>query len=189
MSEEINTQAVNETNAAGAENTAGASETAQTDTERFEQFIQSDTKLQGEFDRRVNKALQTAKANWQREQLESQDEAKKLEKMTQAQRDAYNLEKSKAEFEKEKQAFALEQMKVATGAELQKRGLDASFAEFLTAPTAEQVNANISAFEKVFNLAVQRSTNDKMRGDKPPKENEKSDSAEDAFLKGFTAKI
>lgn len=69
MSEEIKTQSTQEVNAAGEENTAGANETVQTDTERFEALLQSDSKIQGEFDRRVNKALQTAKANWQREHL------------------------------------------------------------------------------------------------------------------------
>ncbi len=188
MSEETKNTADEEMNTVGENNTAGAETTAKTDTERFEDLLKSDGKLQGEFDRRIQKAIETAKGKWEQNLTVEQDEAKKLEKMTQAQRDSYLLRKEKAEFEKQKKAFLSEQMKVATGRELMKRGFDASFADFLTSDTAEQTSRNISAFEEAFKAAVQKSTNDKMRGDKPPRESEKKTAEDDAFLRGFTAK-
>lgn len=185
---EENEQLEQQENSVGENNTEGNS--VKTDAQRLDEILNADGKLQGEFDRRVQKALETARGKWQLSLEEEQDEAKKLEKMTQNQRDRYFLDKEKNEFEAEKKAFKAQQMKLATGSELAKRGFDPDFADFLTADTAEKTNANIENFEKAFNIAVQKYTNEKMRGDKPPKENENSDKdSDDAFLKGFTAKI
>ena len=82
-------------NTVGENNTAGAETTVKTDTERFEDLLKSDGKLQGEFDRRIQKAIETAKGKWEQNLTVEQDEAKKLEKMTQAQRDSYLLRKKR----------------------------------------------------------------------------------------------
>ena len=74
-------------------------------------------------------------------------------------------------------------MKTACGKELLKRGLDPSFAEYLTAGTAEQTNERLNRFEEAFRAAVDSATNDKMRGGKPPKEPETEKA--DPFMKGF----
>lgn len=87
----------------------------------FEELLKTNPTFQSEFDRRVTQALQTARQSWEQTQAEELDEAKKLEKMTQAQRDAYLFNKEKEDFEKEKAAFAADQMKVACGNELVMR--------------------------------------------------------------------
>lgn len=150
----------------------------------FEELLKTNPTFQSEFDRRVTQALQTARQSWEQTQAEELDEAKKLEKMTQAQRDAYLFNKEKEDFEKEKAAFAADQMKVACGNELVKRGLPASFAEYLSADTADATNERINAFEKAFNEAVSQFTNNRMRGT-PPKEPKTE--TEDPFLLGFNS--
>ena len=104
----------------------------------FDQMLDSNPAYRSEFDRRNVKAVETARKKWEAAQVEEQDEAKKLEKMTAAQRERYQLDKDRAAFDAQKASFAAEQMRVTVGAELQKRGLDASFAKYLSGKTAEE---------------------------------------------------
>lgn len=153
----------------------------------FNELLASNKDYQSEYDRLVAKALKTAKEKWEQDKIDEQDEAKKLEKMTAAQRESYLLAKDKEQFAKDKAAFNAERMKVACANELVKRGLDSSFADYLTAETAEKTNERLDAFEKAFTDAVSKATNNKMRGGNPPKEPNKAE-PEDPFLKGFSAK-
>ena len=114
--------------------------------------------IQSRIDSTVTKALNTARTKWEQEQLDNMDEAKRLEKMSAEQREKYQFEK-----------FEHEQLVVATGKELLKRGLDSSFASYLTGTNAEDTNAKIDSFEQLFNSAVTNATNKKMQGE-PPKE-------------------
>lgn len=123
--------------------------------------------VQAATDARVTQALNTAKAKWQQEQLDSIDEAKKLEKMTAEQRAQYQFKKDKAAFEAEKKKFEHEQLVMATGKELLKRGLDASFAESLTGATAEETADKINSFETSFKAAVSAQVGNRMKGGAP----------------------
>ena len=127
---------------------------------------------QAEFDRRVTKALNTARTRWEQEQADMADESKRLERMTAAQRERYQLDKDKAAFDAQKTAFAAEQMRVSVGAELQKRGLDAGFAKYLSGKTAEESSANLTEFEKLWNQAISAAVTTRMRGSSAPKEPE-----------------
>lgn len=153
----------------------------------FEQLLGSNKEYQSEFDRRVQKALDTAKSNWEAKQAEEKDEAKKLSKMTEEQRELYALKKEKEAFATQKAQFAKEQMQVAVGKELMERGLDASFAEYLTADNAETSRERIDAFEKLFQTAVSAQLNNKMRGN-PPKDPGDKPANNDPFLMGFDTK-
>lgn len=148
----------------------------------FDELLKTNPTFQSEFDRRVTQALQTARQSWEETQAEEIDEAKKLEKMTQAQREAYLFNKEKEKFEKDKAAFAADQMKVACANELIKRGLPSSFVDYLSADTADATNERINAFEKAFNEAVSQFTNDRMRGNPPKDPNAEK---KDPFLLGF----
>mgnify|MGYP001069042867 FL=1 len=123
--------------------------------------------VQSASDARVTQALATAKEKWDKEAIENLDEAKKLEKMTAEQRAKYQFDKDKAAFDAEKKAFERQQLVLATGKELIKRGLDASFAEVLTGDTAEETAAKIDKFEETFRNAVSNSISNKMRGTAP----------------------
>lgn len=125
--------------------------------------------LQSLTDSRITKALNTARTKWQQEMDDNLDEAQKLSKMTQEQRDKYQFNKDKAKFEAEKKKFEHEQLILATGTELNKRGLNAQFAPYLTAEDAETTKGNIDAFEKMFNDAVSEALNGRMKG-QPPKD-------------------
>ena len=123
--------------------------------------------VQSASDARVTQALATAKEKWDKEAIENLDEAKKLEKMTAEQRAKYQFDKDKAAIDAEKKPFERQQLVLATGKELVKRGLDASFADVLTGDTAEETAAKIDKFEETFRNAVSNSISNKMRGTAP----------------------
>lgn len=156
----------------GNQNTPGGQNGAGNETPSFDDLLKNGH--QAEFDRRVSKALATARANWEREQAEEQNEATKLARMTAAERERYQLDKDRKAFAEEQAKFAAEQMKVSVGAELQKRGLDAGFARYLAGKTAEESKTNIDEFEQLFRTAVQAGVNTAMRGKGAPREPEQS---------------
>ena len=147
----------------------------------FSELLQN-KEFQSEFDRRVQQAISTARESWEQSVAEEQDEAKKLEKMTASQRESYLLQKDREAFEKDKAQFAAEQMKVACGNELLKRQLPSSFADFLSADTAEKTNERINTFEELFKNAVAEAINSQMRGEVPK---DIKNTPSDPFLTGF----
>ena len=173
MDEETRNEQVEE---AAPENTPGNKNGAGNEAPSFDDMLKNGH--QAEFDRRVTKAIATAKANWEKAQAEEQDEAAKLAKMTEEQRERYQLDKDKKAFAEQKARFAAQQMEVSVGAELQKRGLDAGFAKYLSGATAEESKANIDAFEEVFRSAVRSGVNTAMRGKGAPREADKSGTTE-----------
>jgi hypothetical protein len=175
MADETNTQQIEQTETqeqSVPENTPGNQNGAGNETPSFDDLLKSGH--QAEFDRRVSKAIATAKANWEKAQAEEQDEATKLARMTTAERERYQLDKDKQAFAEEQAKFAAQQMQVSVGAELQKRGLDASFARYLAGKTAEESKANLDEFEQVFRSAVRSGVQAAMRGKGTPREPEQN---------------
>ena len=173
MADETNTQQIEQTETqeqSVPENTPGNQNGAGNETPSFDDLLKSGH--QAEFDRRVSKAIATAKANWEKAQAEEQNEATKLARMTTAERERYQLDKDKQAFAEEQAKFAAQQMQVSVGAELQKRGLDASFARYLAGKTAEESKANLDEFEQVFRSAVRSGVQAAMRGKGTPREPE-----------------
>jgi hypothetical protein len=166
---------------AGAENASGAGAVS------FDEMLKGG--YQAEFDRRVTKALNTARSKWEQEQADNADEAKRLEKMNATQREQYQLNKDKEAFAQQKAAFAAEQMRVTVGAELQKRGLDAGFAKYLSGKTAEESTANLNEFESLWNKAISGAVNSRMRGDGAPKEPQKAAYTTEGLKKMSRAEI
>lgn len=154
------------------ENTPGNQSGAGNETPSFDDLLKNGH--QAEFDRRVSKAIATAKANWEKAQADEKNEAAKLARMTAAERERYQLDKDRKAFAEEQAKFAAEQMKVSVGAELQKRGLDATFARYLAGATAEESKTNIDEFEQLFRTAVQAGVNTAMRGKGAPREPEQN---------------
>ena len=136
----------------------------------FDQLLASNRDYQSEFDRKVTQALTKARQTWDREQAENMDEAKRLEKMTATERAQYQLSKDKATLEQERAAFALERLQVSVGAELQKRGLSADFAVYLTGSDAETSKANIDTFESLWKSSLSDAVNGRMRSNAPPRD-------------------
>lgn len=152
----------------------GANEPGQEQQPKTFDELLKDKTYQSEFDKRVAKALETAKGKW-----ESDHQAKLEEAKTEAEKMAAMNEKQKADYERDKQLKALEQrerdittreLKATAYETLAEKGLPKELAEILNYTDADQCKASIDAVEKAFQSSVEKAVNEKLRGNhQPPK--------------------
>ena len=135
---------------------------------------------QEDIDAATKKAVEEAQKKWK----EDADEAARLAKLNKDDRAKEEMRIEREKFEKEKSEFAQKQLVAETANQLLERGLSKNFAERLCGKTAEETKANIDAFEKDLNAAVEKAVTERMKGN-PPKFKEPDDKENDPFLAGF----
>lgn len=153
----------------GAEATteiAGATEATENN---YEELSKTDKELQSYVDRRVSEALKTAKTKWQNDLEAEKTEAEKLAKMKSDEKLQYQLEKEKSEKDNalaELNAYKLKEEAIKVASE---KGLDVSLLNLIDfkSTTAEQLNANIENMTSVFNKAVEKVVNERLKEDTP----------------------
>lgn len=149
----------------------------QTLDEFFKRFKPEDilghASIQSALDSRIGKAtstaIQNARVKWEQEHNENLSEAEKLAKMTKEERARYEFKKQQETFAREKASFEREKLVVATGKELNEAGIDASLADFIVGKDAEETKTRMDTFKQVFNSAVEKAIEDKIKGGAPIK--------------------
>lgn len=150
--------------------------------------VLKDKAIQSEFDKRVAKAISTSKAKWQAEydaKIEAEkNEAERLAKMSETEKFEHELAKIKAEKEQAQaklNAYELknEAQKIAT-----EKGIDITLLELIdyTKETADTVSAKISTIESVFNKAVEKAVNEKLKQSSPKQVANGNTTSEQAYL-------
>ncbi len=143
-----------------------------TETKTFDDVLK-DKSYQSEFDKRVAKALETAKAKWETDkatELENaKTEAEKLAKMNAEQKAKYAEEKRMAELEKRERDITTRELKAQAYETLAEKGLPKELVDILNYSDAELCNKSIESVEKAFQSAVEKAVNEKLRGGDPPK--------------------
>lgn len=124
--------------------------------------------IQSQADARATKALNTARANWEKEQETAKDEATRLAKMTEAEKAKYQFEKDREAFEKERAKFARDQLVVETQKQMNAAGLP-DLAEYIVGKDAEATKANLNTVQSILSAWKQEQLNGMMRGT-PPKD-------------------
>lgn len=124
--------------------------------------------IQSALDSRIGKATTTAinnaRAKWEQEHNENLSEAEKLAKMTKEERARYEFKKQQDTFAQEKAKFERDKLVVATGTELNTLGVDPSLAEIIVGKDAEETKGRMETFTKVFNSAVEKAIENKIKG-------------------------
>lgn len=156
---------------AGAENNQAQGQQT-TQTNGFDEFLK-DSKNQAEFDRRVQKAIETAKANWQEVMDNEKSEAEKLAKMNKEQKleyQAQKAEKEKTDALAELNAYKLKEQALKIASE---KGLDVSLLNFFDFSTAkaDEINMKIDEISSAFNKAVEKAVNERLKEDTPISKN------------------
>ncbi len=149
----------------GAENEPTGTENK---TQTFDEVL-SNKEYQAEFDRRVQKAIETAKGKWQEINDAEKSEAEKLAKMNKEQKLEYEAQKEKQEKENvlaELNAYKMKEEAVKIASE---KGLEVSLLDLIDfkTVTAEKLNENIDNLSTVFNKAVEKSVNERLKEDAP----------------------
>lgn len=150
----------------------------------------SEAELSAEADRRVSKALETAKANWEKDVAKriaaERADAEKLAKMSVEERAAEEKKQQQAEYDRERAEFMRERAVFNTAKLLSSEGLPAEFAEMLAADSEEKTKAGIESFKDAFNKAVERSVEEKLKGKPFAGSGKDKPEPADPFLSGFT---
>ena len=138
----------------------------------FDEFLKGEGN-QAEFDRRMNKGIQTALAK-ERERLEALadervSEAEKLSKMTELERKAYEQKKEAEKIQQRERDITRRELMAEAKNTLSDKKLPTSLAEILDYSDAEKCNSSLAMVEKVFNEAVEAGVNEKLKGGPPPK--------------------
>lgn len=133
--------------------------------------ILKESNYQSEFDKKVQKSLDTARAKWEAEKEAEKTEAEKLAKMKEDERKDYEIEKArkeKEEAEAKLNAYELkeEAIKMANAPETQ---VDVSLLNLIDFRSikAEQVEPTIKNIKKVFDSAVENEINKRLKETTP----------------------
>ena len=138
---------------------------------------------QAEFDRRMQKAIQTSltkeKEKWQAMTDDKLSEAEKLAKMTKEEKAQYMQQKREKELTDREAAITRKELMAEAKNTLASDGLPQELAEVLNYADAESCNKSIAAVEKAFQSAVQAAVEERLKGKDPMKKAPRD--AEDAL--------
>lgn len=139
----------------------------------FDDFLKQEGN-QAEFDRRVQKAIDTAVTNAQKKWKDIHDdklsEAEKLAKMTSEEKAAYRMSQMEKELNAFKEKDALAEMSKTARKMLAEDEINIpdELLAHLVSTDAEDTKNTVQAFAKLFKDAVQDAVKDKLKGN-PPK--------------------
>lgn len=131
--------------------------------------ILGDKTYQAEFDRRVQKALETARTKWEAEEQSKRTEAEKLAKMDAEQKAKYELKKANEERDSALAKLNAYELKNTAIRIAQEKGLDISLLEDIdySKQTAETITTIIDTKKAVFDKAIEKAMNDKYKEKSP----------------------
>lgn len=132
----------------------------------FDEILMDKT-YQSEFDKRVAKALETARGKWAQE-LAGIVRTAEAKARAQAEEQAKELiESERRALAEEKAQFELDKRMAATERMLAKSNLPVAFAGYLLADTEEDIQKNVSQFAELYRGSIERDINHKLRGAAP----------------------
>ena len=132
--------------------------------------ILADKTYQSEFDKRVAKALETARTKWEKEAEVKKTEAEKLAKMDAEEKHKYELEKAMKEKEEAISRLNAYELKEQAIKIANEKELPISLLNVIdyTKENAESIKTKIEEIEVVYKQAIQSGINDRMK-EKTPK--------------------
>lgn len=138
----------------------------------FDDFLKTGGN-QAEFDRRVQKAVNTAvtkaQEKWQALADDKLSEAEKLAKMTKEEKAQYMQQKREKELADREAAITRKELMAEAKNTLASDGLPQELAEVLDYSDADTCKKSMEKVKEVFQRAVETAVEEKMKGGKPPK--------------------
>ena len=138
----------------------------------FDDFLKTGSN-QAEFDRRVQKAVNTAVTNaqekWQVLTDDKLSEAEKLAKMTKEEKAQYMQQKKEKELSDREAAITRKELMAEAKNTLASDGLPQELAEVLDYSDADTCKKSMEKVKEVFQRAVETAVEEKLKGGKPPK--------------------
>lgn len=150
----------------------GADESTGTETKKETQTfdeVLSNKEYQAEFDRRVQKAIETAKTKWKEINDAEKSEAEKLAKMNKEQKLEYEAQKERREKEDALARLNAYELKDKAIEIAKEKGVDISLLSYFDYSTikAEDLSTKITEISTAFNKAVEKAVNERLKEDTP----------------------
>lgn len=165
----MNIQFFAEGDGAGGDQGGGAGAT----TPSFDDILNGNKDYQAEFDRRVQKGIQTAitteKEKWEILTDDKVSEAEKLAKMTKEEKAQYMQQKKEKDIQVREAAITKRELTAEAKSTLADKGLPVGLSDALTYTDADTCKKSIEAVEKAFQQAVEKAVEEKLKGGQPPK--------------------
>lgn len=173
-------------------NGGGASGTGDEGNEpqSFDDFLKTGGN-QAEFDRRVQKAVNTAVTNaqekWQALTDDKLSEAEKLAKMTKEEKAQYMQQKKEKELSEREAAITRKELMAEARNTLAGDGLPQELAEVLNYTDADACKKSMETVKAAFQKAVEAAVEEKLKGEKPPKKATETDEQKTQQQKVYNA--
>ena len=127
--------------------------------------------FQSEFDRRVSRALETARGKWAQETerriRQAREDAEARARMTGEERMAHDFAQRQQQLDEREQALNRRELQAEGLRLLQQRGLPAQLSGAICYAGQEELLASIDAAEEAFRSAVQAGVEERLRGSTP----------------------
>ena len=127
------------------------------------------TFTQEDVDKIVQGRIAKERKSWQKELEDQKTEAEKLAGMTESQKKKYQEEKKLKNLDDREAAVTRRELTAKAKDTLADKGLPIEFADILNYKDAESCNSSIEVVEKVFQNAVEKAVEERIKGGKPPK--------------------
>lgn len=111
----------------------------------------------------VDSIVNARHSRWQEKLEEEKNEAARLAKLSEEERQQALIQKEKDDFEKEKAVFRQEQLLVEKGKQLQGIGIPSAFAARIQGNTAEEAIKDVKYFKAEWDKAVEAAVNEKLK--------------------------
>lgn len=159
-------------NGGGADEGGNAGSEGEDNPPSFDDFLKTGGN-QAEFDRRVQKAVNTAVTNaqqkWQALTDDKLSEAEKLAKMTKEEKAQYMQQKKEKELADREAAVTRSELMAEAKNTLSDDGLPVELAEVLNYTDADSCKKSMETVKKAFQTAVEKAVDEKLKGGKPLK--------------------
>lgn len=113
-------------------------------------------------DKDVDSIIKSKRARWKKETEDRENEAARLAKLSEEERQQALFDKEREDFEKEKAEFLQTQLFVEKGKQLTEQGMPADFASRINGETAEEILEDVKAFRKEWDKAVENKVNERL---------------------------
>lgn len=118
---------------------------------------------QQDVDERIQQAVQKARIDWDRVQIESQ----RVAAMSAEERADYELSRREAELNERERQLLRRELKAMALEKLAQRGLPAELADALPYDSEQDCLNGLDRLERIFRAAVQQAVDERLRGETP----------------------
>lgn len=132
------------------------------DVKTFDDILK-DKAYQSEFDKRITKAIETAKVKWDADAQQKISEAARMAKMNADEKEKYKKEQDEKDYQKRLADVTARELKAEAKEILAEKGLPGELAEILNFADADTCKKGIEAVETAFKTAVEKGIEERIK--------------------------